>query len=88
MTWTIEFERVAAKEFRKLEQQTQRRIRNFLQQRILATNNPRSAGKPLRGPNSELWRYRIGPFRVVADIQDQRMTVLVVRVGHRRAVYQ
>lgn len=88
MTWTIEFERVAAKEFRKLDQHTQRRIRNFLQQRILATNNPRSAGKPLRGPYSELWRYRIGTFRVVAAIQDQQMIVLVVRVSHRREVYK
>lgn len=87
MSWTIEFERAAAREFRKLESQARRRIRGFLEQRILTGENPRAAGKPLRGKHSGLWRYRVGPFRVIVDIQDDRMTILVVRVAHRRDSY-
>jgi len=87
VTWTIEFERAAAKEFRKLESQAQRRIRNFLEQRILTGESPRIAGSPLHGTHSSLWRYRVGPFRVIVDIQDDRMIVLVVRVAHRRDIY-
>lgn len=87
MTWTIEFERVAAKEFGKLDPQARRRIRSFLQPRILTSENPRSAGKPLRGPRSNLWRYRVGPLRIIVDIQDDRTIILVVRVAHRRDTY-
>jgi len=88
VTWTIEFERTAAKEFRKLDPQVRRRIRSFLQQRVLTSGNPRSAGKPLGGVHRELWRYRVGPLRVVVEIQDKRMIILVVRVAHRREVYR
>lgn len=88
MTWTIEFEQSAAKEFRKLDPQIRRQIRNFPQQRVLTGENPRPAPKPLRGVQSELWRYRVGSFRVIAHIQDDRIVILVVRVAHRRDVYK
>lgn len=88
MTWKIEFERAAAKEFRKLNHQTQRRIRDFFQQRVLASEDPRALGKALKGMQSKFWRYRIGPYRVIASIQDDRMVILLLRIGHRRAVYR
>jgi len=88
VTWKIEFERAAAREFRKLDQQTQRRIRDYFQQRVLTSEDPRALGKALRGMQSEFWRYRIGPYRVIAAIQDERMVVLLVRIGHRRQVYR
>jgi len=88
VTWTIEFERAAAKEFGKLDAQARRRIRRFLQQRVLTSENPRSIGKPLRGTHGRLWRYRVGPLRIIANIQDDRMIILVVRVAHRREIYK
>ncbi|MEE4638921.1 MAG: type II toxin-antitoxin system RelE/ParE family toxin [Wenzhouxiangella sp.] len=88
MTWKIEFERAAAREFRKLDQQAQRRIRDFFHQSLLPCEDPRALGKALSGMNSEFWRYRIGPYRVIATIQDERMVILLVRIGHRREVYR
>jgi mRNA interferase RelE/StbE len=88
VTWTIEFERAAAKEFRKLDHQSQRRIRDYFQKRVLPSEDPRALGKALRGQQSELWRYRIGPYRVIAEIQDKRMIILLVRIGHRREIYR
>jgi mRNA interferase RelE/StbE len=88
VSWTIEFERSAAREFHKLDPEIQRRIRDFFQQRILTADNPRVAGKPLRGKQANLWRYRIGSWRVIAEIQDHRLIILIVRVGHRGEVYR
>lgn len=89
MTWTIEFERAAAKEFRKLDPKLQRRIQRFFQQRILPGGDPRSHGKALRGAGSgKLWRYRVGSCRVIAEIEDDRLVILIVRVGHRSQVYR
>jgi len=88
VTWKIEFERAAAREFRKLDIQMQRRIRDFFHQRILSSEDPRAHGKQLRGKQSEFWRYRIGPYRVIASIQNERMVILLVRIGHRREVYR
>lgn len=88
MTWTIEFEQAAAREFRKLDHQAQRRIKDFFRKRLLPNEDPRALGKALRGLHSEFWRYRIGPYRVIAAIQDERMVILLVRIGHRREVYR
>ena len=88
MTWTIEFEKTAAREFSSLDAQAKRRIRSFFKQRILTADHPRILGKALRGKQANLWRYRIGSYRVVADLQDHRLVILIVRVGHRGAVYK
>lgn len=88
MTWAIEFERSAVKEFRKLDLQTQRRIRDFFRQRVLADDNPRSHGKALRGKQANLWRYRVGSYRVIAELQDEWLTILVLRVAHRSDAYR
>ena len=87
MSWTIEFERSAAREFRKLDPDVQRRIRDFFRQRVLPADHPRLSGKPLHGKQVNLWRYRIGPWRVVAEIQDHRLVILIVRAAHRGKVY-
>ncbi len=87
MIWQIEFEQAAAREFRKLDPQTQRRIRDYLKNRVLAVDDPRSKGKALKGSMHVLWRYRIGNYRVVCDIRDSELLILIVRVAHRREVY-
>jgi len=89
VTWTIEFERSAGKEFRKLDVQLQRRIRRFFREKVLTGDDPRSFGKALRGSKLEkLWRYRVGSCRIIAEIQDDRLVILIVRVGHRGQVYR
>ncbi|MEA3291083.1 MAG: type II toxin-antitoxin system RelE/ParE family toxin [Pseudomonadota bacterium] len=87
MAWTIKYATTAEKQLRKLNQQIARRIVDFMDNRIAALDDPRSIGKTLSGPLGDLWRYRVGDYRVICDINDDELTVIVVRVGHRRKVY-
>ena len=89
MSWRVEFGASAAKELKKLGQQDARRIINFLRKRVLAAEHPRALGEPLRGPEfGRFWKYRVGHFRVIAEIEDSVLVVFVVRVGHRSQVYK
>ncbi len=88
MAWTIDYAATAKAQLRKLDKQTAWRILDFMDQRIAALENPRSAGKALTGPLGSLWRYRVGDCRVICDIQDGALRVLVVQLGHRRDVYR
>jgi mRNA interferase RelE/StbE len=54
---------------------------------VAIADDPRSLGTPLRGQTADLWRYRVGPFRMICTIEDDRFVVLVIRIGHRREVY-
>jgi mRNA interferase RelE/StbE len=65
-----------------------RRILDYMDRKISPLDNPRLHGKALRGPMGQLWRYRVGDCRVVCDLQAEVLTVLVVRVGHRKEVYR
>lgn len=67
---------------------TRKRIRVFLEDRVASLSNPRDIGDPLKGELAGLWRYRVGDYRLICDIQDERVTVLVVRIGHRRQIYR
>lgn len=89
MAWAIEFLPVAQKELRKLDPQTARRILKFLHDRIAPLDNPRLIGEALTG--SELgnyWKYRVGDWRIIAEIQDNALRIIVVRIGNRREVYR
>ena len=66
----------------------QESIIHFLRERVQTAENPRQLGKPLHGDKGGLWRYRVDDYRLICDIQDERITILVVRVGHRKDVYR
>ena len=87
MAWTIEYTATARGQLRKLDRQIARRIVDFLDQRVAPADDPRRAGKALRGPLGELWRYRTGDWRVICQLQDGALRVLVLQVGNRREVY-
>ena len=86
MTWRIEFTPTAARQLKKLGPENARRITKFLRENICG--DPRGQGKALTGALREFWRYRVGDFRVLVRIEEDRLLVLVVRVGHRREVYR
>ena len=89
MAWQIEFDESAKKELAKLDRQVARRLIDFLKNRVLNLRDPRSVGQALRGSTlGEFWKYRVGDFRIIASIQDDRMIVLVLRVGNRSDVYR
>lgn len=88
MAWRIEFHPDAAKELGRLDRTAAARIVRTLETRIATQDDPRTLGAALRGEHSGYWRWRIGDYRVVARIEDERITLLIVRVGHRREVYR
>lgn len=89
MAWTIEVDQQAARQLAKLGKSEALRIRDFLRDRLSVLDDPRSLGKPLQGSRFEhLWRYRVGDYRIICELQDHRLVVLVLTVGHRREVYR
>jgi mRNA interferase RelE/StbE len=89
MASTIEFSPAAQKELKKLDSEIAKRILKFLHERIALLENPRLIGEALTG--SELgsyWKYRVGDWRIIAEIQDQALRIIVVRIGNRREVYR
>ena len=88
MAWTIDYTDTARKQLIKLDKKTARRIVDFMDARVAPMDDPRSVGKALSGPLGGFWRYRVGDCRVICDIQDGAVRVLVVDIGHRREVYR
>lgn len=88
MAWTVEIADVAERQLRRLDRREQRRILDWLDDRIEGCKNPRHFGKPLKGGLVGFWRYRIGNYRVLCEIQDERAVVLALTIGHRREVYR
>jgi mRNA interferase RelE/StbE len=77
-TWQVEITRTAEKQIAKLDRPVQKSIQHFLRERLLSAENPRQWGKPLRGEKRDLWRYRVGDYRLICDIQDERVVVLIL----------
>ena len=88
MAWRIEYAETAKKQLRKLDKVAARRIVDFMDERVAPSDDPRELGKALKGSLGDLWRYRVGDFRVFSDIQDGVLTVLVLQIGNRREVYR
>lgn len=89
MAWKIEFAASAEKELARLDRQHARRILTFLRERLAPLDDPRSIGEALKGPEfGQFWKYRVGDYRIIAGIQDAKLTVYVLRIGNRREVYR
>ncbi|GAB1433358.1 type II toxin-antitoxin system RelE/ParE family toxin [Spirochaetota bacterium] len=82
----VAFSVSAEKQFLKLDASIQKQIKKFLV-KLVSLDNPRSRGKSLAGSFAELWRYRVGDYRLVCDIQDENVLITVIRIGHRKEVY-
>lgn len=85
MGWKVKFAKKAWKMLDKLDKPVIDRILQYMITRVLS--DPRALGDPLKGKFSDLWRYRVGDYRIICSIEDEVLTVLVVYVGHRREVY-
>ena len=88
MAWKIRVVRSAAKEFASLDRAVQRRIRDYLRSRIATDDDPRRFGKALKSDKVGLWAYRVGAWRIVCLLEDEGSVVSVLRVAHRRLVYE
>ena len=89
MAWTIRLSDHAHQDVGRLDPQLARRIYQFLFGRLAKLENPRSIGEALRGSKlGEYWKYRVGDYRLICKIEDARLLVLVLRIGHRREIYR
>jgi mRNA interferase RelE/StbE len=88
LVWTIEFERDAIRQLNRLDQSVRGRIVQFLESRVIGSDDPRRLGKALHGELAGLWGYRVGDYRLVCLLEDERQLIALVSVGHRREVYR
>lgn len=89
MVWNVELSTLAQKNLDQLDPQVARRILSFLNERVACLDDPRSIGESLKGSRfGEFWKYRVGDYRVIANIEDTVLRVLVVKIGNRREVYR
>ena len=88
MAWRVEFLPAADKAFGKLDRQYQRRIQRFIDTRLQAGNDPHGLGEAYTGPLKGYWKYRIGDYRLVCEIQERTRTILIVTFGDRKDVYR
>ena len=89
MVWQIEVSDAARKQLSKMGRVEAKRITAFLRQRIASLDDPRQLGEALQGTRfAGMWRYRVGDYRIVVEIRDEVVTVIVIGVGHRGEVYR
>jgi mRNA interferase RelE/StbE len=88
MAWSIEFDPDARRELEKLDKSVSGRILKFLRERVAVLDDPRTIGERLHGPLRQYWKYRIGDYRLICSLKDDRLVVIVVRIGHRREIYK
>ena len=89
MAWTVSYTETARKQLRKLDRQIARRLIDFMDERVVPQADPRSTGQALTGPVlGSFWRYRVGDYRIICDIQDGALCVLVIEIGNRKDVYR
>ncbi|MGA9069608.1 MAG: type II toxin-antitoxin system RelE/ParE family toxin [Terracidiphilus sp.] len=87
-TWTIEVSALADRQLDKLDSPIARRIEKFLHERVAKLEDPRSIGEALHGSRlGEFWKYRVGDWRIICEIQDKKLIILALQIGHRREVY-
>ncbi len=89
MAYEIEFDPDAVKDLKKLDRSIQARLLGFLKQRVAPLENPRDLGEALTGATlGSYWKYRVGDWRIICDIQDRRLIIRVLRLGNRRDIYR
>ncbi|NHC08593.1 type II toxin-antitoxin system RelE family toxin [Azonexus fungiphilus] len=89
MGFEIEFDPAAIDDLKKLDRPVQQRLLGFLRQRVAVLDDPRAIGEALAGSRlGNYWKYRVGDWRIICDIQDRRIVVRVMRIGNRREIYR
>ncbi len=89
MAWQINVSASAEKQLAKLDRPVARRILTFLRERVAPLDDPRAIGEALRGSDlGEFWKYRVGDWRLICEIQDKKILITVLSVVNRREVYR
>ena len=89
LAWIVNYTESAARQLKKLDRLMALRVLDYLDERVATMEDPRTIGKKLVGPKlGEYWRYRVGDIRIICDITEEQMCILVIELGHRREVYR
>jgi len=86
--YSVKYTKSAVKKLKKLDKPTAKIITEWVKKHLEGTDNPRKLGKPLSGNRSNQWRYRKGNYRIIADIQDDEIIILILDIGHRKDIYR
>ncbi|MEQ1638970.1 MAG: type II toxin-antitoxin system RelE/ParE family toxin [Methylococcales bacterium] len=88
MLWTVKLSKTASKSLERLDKRQRDLVWGYIKQTLPNQANPRSNGKALQGGLKGLWRYRVGDYRLICNIQDQELIILVIEIGRRKNIYQ
>ena len=89
MTWNINYGASVKKDVQKFDVSTRKRLKNFIEDRLAKMENPRTIGGALTGSKlGQFWKFRVGDYRIISEIQDKTLTILIIEIGHRKEVYR
>ena len=88
MKYNVEYSKTAMNTIKKMDSSTSKLIRTWIEKNLIDTENPRVKGKALTGDLKGLWRYRVGDYRILADIQDDKLVIFLFEVAHRKEIYK
>ena len=88
MAWSVRLDKDAEKQLKRFDPKDQRRLIKFLRERVAPSENPRLLGQALKGSLKTFWKYRVGDYRLICDLQDEKFVVLVIKIGNRKDVYR
>lgn len=87
MTFSVEYTEDAVKQLKKMDRFTRTMILNWIGKHLVGTDNPFASGHALTGDKSGLWRYRVGDYRIISKIDQGKLVILLVEIGHRSNIY-
>jgi len=87
MSYKVVYTKKAIKSLKKIDKAQQRLIIAWIEKNLIGTEDPRALGKGLKGNLKAYWRYRVGNYRILADIEDDEIKVIIFNIGHRRDIY-
>lgn len=88
MIYRVEYTKTAVNQLKKMDRKIAAFILSYIDERLVNCENPRLSGKALKGNLNEIWRYRVGDYRILAKIEDDRIVVTIVEIGHRKDIYK
>jgi len=87
MKYKVVYEKKAIKSLKKIDQTQQRMILAWIEKNLMDTDNPKQYGKSLKGNLGDYWRYRVGNYRILADIDEEQIKIIIFNIGHRKDIY-
>ncbi len=88
MMYGVEYTKTAVKQLEKMDRKIAAFIVSYIDEKLVNCENPRLYGKSLKGGLNDIWRYRVGEYRILAKIEDERLIIVIVEIGHRKDVYK